>query len=329
MVWGQAIRAVVAAGLATLVALDSATMAHIYVVAAVIGIGEIFVDSSSQAAIPMLAADHDLEGANGRMVAARLVFEAFVGASVGAVLFVSAPALPFGIDAGTYLAGALLLATIKSPLQSHSDESRRSIWSDITEGLRFVWSDRLLRGLALAVTLAGLAIGLGNSILVLFALEELGIPEAGYGLLLAVAAAGGFFGSLSAARTSVRFGRRRTLLAGTILMVVSQLVIGTAPGVIVAGVGLFLTALGRTLFAVVGQSIRQRVTPDRLLGRVVTSFRMIAVGGLPIGAVAGGLVAQATNLRIPFLIGAALGVGFTVVVYRVATSERIEAVSAV
>ena len=112
------------------------------------------------------------------------------------------------------------------------------------------------------------------------------------------------------------------------MMIVSQLVIGLAPGAILAGTGLFLTALGRTLFAVVGQSIRQRVTPDRLLGRVVTSFRMIAVGGLPIGAVAGGLIAEATNLRVPYLIGAAMGVGFTMVVYKVATTRRIEAVSA-
>ena len=324
MVGGQLARAVVVAGLAALVALDQVTMGHIYIVAAVIGAGEVLVDSSSQAAIPMLAADADLERANGRLVAAHLVFEAFIGAPIGAFLFVLAAAVPFGVDAATYLVGALLISIIATPLQEAKTGQKQSITQDIAEGLRFVWNDPLLRGLALAVMLAGLAIGLGHSILVLYALEVLGIGEEGFGLLLATAAVGGFLGSLSAGRIAARFGRRRALLTGSALVVLSQLLVGVAPGVAVAGAGLFVTGLGRTMFAVVGQSIRQRVTPDRLLGRVVTSFRMIAVGGLPLGAVAGGLLAEVTNLRLPFLAGAVLGAGFTIIVYRVATGARLE-----
>lgn len=326
MMWGQFVRSAVVAGFAVVVALDQATMTHIYVVAAIIGLGEVVVDSSSQAAIPMLAEDADLEKANGRMIAAHLVFENFVGSPIGAVLFVVAAAIPFGADAATYLAGGLLIAVISTPLQEPKEARESSIAADITEGLRFVWNYPLLRGLALAVALAGVAIGLGHSILVLYALEILEMAEEGYGLLLAVAAAGGFIGSMSAGRVAMRLGRRGALLLGALLMILSQLLLGIAPGVIVAGLGVLLTGLGRTMFAVVGQSIRQRATPDRLLGRVVTSFRMIAVGGLPLGAVAGGLIAAATTLRVPFLIGAALGIGFTLVTYRVATTERIRAV---
>lgn len=326
MMWGQFVRSAVVAGFAVVVALDLATMTHIYVVAAIIGLGEVVVDSSSQAAIPMLAEDADLEKANGRMIAAHLVFENFVGSPIGAVLFVVAAAIPFGADAATYLAGGLLIAVISTPLQEPKEARESSIAADITEGLRFVWNYPLLRGLALAVALAGVAIGLGHSILVLYSLEILEMAEEGYGLLLAVAAAGGFIGSMSAGRVAMRLGRRGALLLGALLMILSQLLLGIAPGVIVAGLGVLLTGLGRTMFAVVGQSIRQRATPDRLLGRVVTSFRMIAVGGLPLGAVAGGLIAAATTLRVPFLIGAALGIGFTLVTYRVATTERIRAV---
>lgn len=59
MIGGQVVRGLVVAGLAVLVAADAVTMGHLYVTGAVIGLGEILVDTSSQAAIPLLSAGSD------------------------------------------------------------------------------------------------------------------------------------------------------------------------------------------------------------------------------------------------------------------------------
>jgi MFS family permease len=77
------------------------------------------------------------------------------------------------------------------------------------------------------------------------------------------------------------------------------------------------------LFSVVGRSLRQAVTPDRILGRVMTTFRLIGVGSVPIGALLGGVIAAAAGIRVPYWIGAAILVVVTAAIYDVATDDRI------
>lgn len=60
-------------------------------------------------------------------------------------------------------------------------------------------------------------------------------------------------------------------------------------------------ALG--IFNVIGRSLRQVLTPDRLMGRVTSGFRMLSYGMGAVGAVVGGLLADAFGLRVPFVAG--------------------------
>jgi MFS family permease len=90
-----------------------------------------------------------------------------------------------------------------------------------------------------------------------------------------------------------------------------------------AAAGMAVGLFGVSLFTVVGRTLRQALTPDRLLGRVVASFRLIGIGALPVGALLGGSVARASGLRAPYFIASALIALAAVVVYRVSTEERI------
>lgn len=58
-------------------------------------------------------------------------------------------------------------------------------------------------------------------------------------------------------------------------------------------------------FNVVFGSIRQRIVPNHLLGRVMGSFRVISWGALPLGALLGGIIGQTFGLTAVF-IGAAI-----------------------
>ncbi|MGC2241977.1 MAG: MFS transporter [Acidimicrobiia bacterium] len=322
MVWGQLARGLTVAALAVVVAVGQVAMWHLYLVGIVIGIGEVLVDSSSQAAIPLLAGNLDLEQANSRLMAAEFALNDLVGGPVGALLFTLAAAVPFGIDSATFILGALLISLIRTPMQQVRPEQRQTMRADILEGIGFVWAHDLLRGLALSVAVANFSMGAGGSVLVLFAIDELGLTDPQYGLLVGLGSVGGLIGALTASRISTGIGRRWTMTAGAAILAIGQLALGLSVGGLMAGAGLILGLFGATIFSVVGRSLRQSASPDRLLGRVVASFRLIAVGALPLGALFGGWVARQVGLRIPYLLASGLIAIATIVIYRVATPER-------
>jgi MFS family permease len=308
-------------GVAVAMGLESVTL--IYATAFIIGVGEVFVDSATQAAIPMLVDDVELENANSKLLAVEFITNDALGGPVGAWLFATTAALPFLLDSATFLVAGLLISQIASPLQDHHPAPRLTMVESIKEGIRFVRENALLKGLAVAVAAANLAVGAGTSILVLMALDVLGLPEFGYGLLVGTGAVGGFIGAVGARKASQTLGRRKAMTLGAAMLAVGQLIVGTSANGYLAGAGLFIGALGVSVFSVVGRSLRQAVTPDRILGRVVTTFRLIGIGSVPIGALLGGVIAAAAGIRVPYWIGAVILVGVTVAIYAVATDDRI------
>lgn len=110
---------------------------------------------------------------------------------------------------------------------------------------------------------------------------------------------------------------------GTGVLAAGQLTIGLAPDQIWAAIGMVIGLFGVSLFTVVGRTLRQALTPDRLLGRVVASFRLIGIGSLPIGALFGGWLARLAGLRMPYFVSAAVISIAAVVIFRVSTEERI------
>ncbi len=323
MMIGQAVRGVVVGALALAILGGVESIPLIYVTAFVIGLGEVFVDSSSQAAIPMLVEEPELENANSKLLAVEFVTNDALGGPVGAWLFAYAPAIPFLLDSSTFLVAGLLISQITAPMQESVTAERPSMLDSIREGVSFVRNHELLGGIALAVALANLAVGAGGSILVLLALEVLGVSEVGFGLLVATGAIGGFIGAIAARRVSARIGRRMALTTGAALLGIGQAVMGLAVNGVIAGAGFFIGSLGVSVFSVVGRALRQGVTPDRLLGRVVATFRLIGVGAVPVGAVLAGVIADAFGLRVPYILGAAVIAIVTVAIYRIATEERI------
>jgi MFS family permease len=319
----QSVRAVSVGilGIAVATGLESVTL--IYATAFIIGVGEVFVDSATQAAIPMLVDEVELENANSKILAVEFITNDALGGPVGAWLFATMAALPFFLDSATFLVAGFLISQIASPLQDSHPAPRLSMIESIKEGISFVRENALLKGLAFAVAAANLAIGAGTSILVLLALDVLGLPEFGYGLLVGTGAVGGFIGAVGARKASQVLGRRYAMTLGAAMLAVGQLIVGTSANGYIAGAGLFIGALGVSVFSVVGRSLRQAVTPDRILGRVVTTFRLIGIGSVPIGALLGGLIAAAAGIRVPYWIGAAILVVVTAAIYAVATDERI------
>lgn len=304
---GQAVRGVAVLALAIGVATDHVGLPAIYVVAFVIGLGELVVDTSSQAAIPMLVGPHELELANARIVSAQLVTNEVLGTPLGAFMFTAAAVAPFGLDAATFLAGALLVSLVRAPLQSERPVRDQRVVDDVRDGFRFLLGHPFLRPAMLAIALLNVSFNAMSSLFVLLVLDVFEAPGWAFGALVAVGAAGGFAGSLVAAPLTRRLGRRRALILSSSVGVAGESLIGLAPTVVVAALLYLVSAFAAIIGNIVAQSIRQEVTPDHLLGRVVASFRMVGLAGIPVGAVLGGVVAEVAGIRAVFAVAAGIG----------------------
>lgn len=309
IVVGQGVRGIAVLALTIGVATDHVGLLAIYVVAFVVGAGELVVDTSSQAAIPALAppGPGGLELANARMAGAQLVTNEVLGTPLGALMFAAAAAAPFGVDAATFLAGALLVTSIRTPLQSDRPPRARRVVDEIRDGFRFLWGHPFLRPAMLAVALLNVAFNAMGSLFVLLVLDVFEAPSWAFGVLIAVGAAGGFLGSLVAEPVTRRIGRRRALIVSSSVAIAAESSIGLAPGITIAATAYLVSAFAAIIGNIVGQSIRQEVTPDHLLGRVVASYRMVALAGIPIGAVLGGVVAEVAGIRSVFAVAGVVG----------------------
>jgi len=315
MMWTvDACRFVVVGALGVAVLAGWASIPLLATIGFLLGSGQTLFDNAAQSLIPTLVSrdTQRLERANSQLYGAQTVGQNFAGPPAGGALFALAASVPFLADAVSFAASSTLIATIRGsfapqrPVGTAAEEPRASLRADIAEGLRWLVGHRLLRVLAVMVGMMNLAVMAGEAILVLFAQEELGLGSVGYGLLLAGFAVGGVLASLIATQLSRRVGSGTLLVAVTFVEAAAWAVFGVGSNAWLGGAMLALVGGGSTVFNVVGVSLRQAIVPDRLIGRVVSTQRMVGFGAVPVGALLGGVVGRTLGVRAPFLLGAAI-----------------------
>lgn len=310
MTAGQLLRGLAALLFVALLVADAAGIWAVYVLAIALGVGEVVVDGASQAVIPTLVPRTLLERANARLVSAQLVLDEMAGAALGGLLFAINPIIPFIVDAATFLVGGVAVSTISRPLPPRGDATSDGLGSsmrdEVREGFAFLLDSKLLGGMAASVGLMNLAAATGGSVLVILVVDELAAAEATFGFVLAAGAVAGFVGSLVAEGIVVRLGRGRTLVGSVAAIAAALLVVAFAPTVVIVGAGMALMGFGVTVFNIPGRAVRQEVVPDHLLGRVVSSYRVLGFLGVPLGAVLGGVLTDLADVRTAFVVAAGL-----------------------
>jgi MFS family permease len=300
-------RACVVAALALLVIGGSRSLAALYAVVFLVGLGETIVDTASQAIMPSLVDARDLDRANGRLFATQTVAQRFVGPPLGGLLFVAAASAPIVADSASFLLAAIVIASIPGRFRpaGASAPGVTGILSETAEGLRWLWRHGPIRSFAIGAAVLNVAITAGEAVLVLYAQEVVDVSGVGFGLLLAATAAGYTAGAAAAPRIVVRIPRRTVVLLAVAGVAVSLAVVTVgrlAPTLLALGA----SGVAAGLWDVIAVSYRQAVVPDRLIGRIMAAYRFIAYGAFPIGALAGGAIAGTFGLRAPFAFGAAL-----------------------
>jgi MFS family permease len=283
--------------------------------AILIGVGccEVIFDMSAQAFLPQIVPDHLLERANGRLSVLELITNNFIGLPLGAWAFVIAVGVPFGVNAASFALAAVLVASIRIPSsaspESPTQDSRSSFKTDLVEGLRWLWANKLIRTLAIMLGITNMTVMFGDAIFVKYAAVELGVTGRAYGFLLALTAIGSILGGLLGEKIAKRLGVAQSIVYSYFVFGAVGIIYFFVPNIWAVAIAASLQGVASTTWNVVTVSLRQRVIPTELFGRVNSVYRFIGTGSIGIGALIGGQIAYSTNLRMPFLVAAIIGLG--------------------
>lgn len=301
----------------------------LYAAAVCIGVAETVYDTSSQSILPQLVGKDALSRANGRLYAAELTTNQFIGPPLGGFLVALGVGLAFGTPVLLWVAAIGMLLLVRGRFTTDHPRTT-TIRADIAEGLRYLGRNTLLRTLAVMVGGFNFASSAVFTVFVLFAVgpsSAMKLTDPGYGLLLTASALGSVLGTFLAEPAERLLGRSRALtltILGSLLTVATP-AFTTNPLIIASG--FFVGGITVSIWNVITVSLRQRVTPQRLLGRLNSAYRLLAWGTMPLGAAAGGLIAQFFGIPAVFLtmgiVVLALVIGmFWVTDARMETAEK-------
>lgn len=300
-------RTVLLLGLAFAVLLDFVSIPLLYGVFFLMGTAETLFDTASVSILPAVAPRESLEKANGRLFGAQIVSNEFAAPPLGGFLFAVAASVPFFLDAGSFTIAAGLMLLIRGKFKAERPEGApaTTLWTEIREGLQWLWRSRLLRTLAVSLGIMNLTMTATISIFVLFAQELLGLGPVGYGVLMTSVAIGGVVGSFAAEHLVRWIGAGTTMRIGLLIEAVSTGVIALSREPLVVGAMLALFGFHAIVWNVITISLRQQLIPERLLGRVNSAYRLLGLGGMSIGALLGGVLARGFGLTAPFWFASA------------------------
>ncbi len=302
-------RAAAIGGLAALVATDHEGLWALYLLAFALGIGETLFDTAAQSILPRVVEGDELPKANSRLYAIELTANQFVGPPVGGlVVAVSATAALAGSSIA-YVLAAVVLATLVGDFRPVRTGPATSMRADVVEGVRYLAGHRVLAVLALSAGLSNLALTSMMAVLALYVVDPgpVGLSEAGFGLLITALAAGSLAASAFVAPLTRALGRVRSLLLASALFPMLSLTPALSSNVWPIATAAVVTGVAAVVWNVTTVTLRQRIVPDHLLGRVNAGYRLVGWGTMPIGAALGGVLGDSIGLRGVFWVSAALG----------------------
>jgi len=295
-------------------ALGALTIWQLYAVGFVAGLLTALFDVADQSYLPVLLEAEDLVEGNAKLQisasAAQIVGPGLGGGIIGLV------AAPFAVivDAFSFLASGGLISLIRKPeprplRRLAADGSHTSLREEIAEGLRYVLGNRYLRMIAGSTGMSNLGTSLSFSIFAVYAYVELGLTPGLVGLAFGLGSTGLLAGAMLSAPLARRFGVGPVVVGSMFVTGPAALLLVFLPSTPWAAgeillVSQFLMGFSAVVYNVNQVSFRQAITPLDMQGRMNATMRFIVWGTMPVGSVAGGILASFLPLRTTVLIGA-------------------------
>ena len=307
--WGRglALLAIPAAAFAGVLSIEL-----LFVVGFVCGIQNVVGGAAYQVLLAQMAGRERLVEANAKSSLGEMS-SALVGPGLagGLIQLLTAP-FAIVLDACTFFASALMLRRIRAPQDVVFRGPRASVMAEIHEGLKLVWHNRTLLALAWLAALWQILHHMQMAVLILFATRDLGLSAGAIGLTYAFGGVGCVAAAAFAERLSRRFGVGPVIVQGLILTALGWQAFGLVSGppavaMVALGLAMLVFDFGGVLYGINYLSLRQAITPDRLLGRMTATMRFLTVAAAPLGSLAGGALATIIGLRATLLTIGVLG----------------------
>ncbi len=306
MAGSEALRAAALLATLALIWLDLLTLPLLAVLGFVAVCGTVAYSVATPALVPSLVSPDQLPAANARIELARTVAFAS-GPALGGVLVGWAGAAPaFGFAAALSVMAVVLLSGIYEPARQPAP--RRHPLQEIREGVVFVMRHALLRPVFITQFIFNTASFLLLAVFVPYAVRHLGLSATGVGTTLAMYGVGMVVGALLATRVMRRVPFGTVIALGPVTGLVAAIVIAlttTIPSALLAGFGFFLLGVGPILWVISTATLRQSVTPPRLLGRV-SAINILSYGARPLGSALGAIVGGLYGAEMCLYLAAAI-----------------------
>lgn len=288
---------------------DGLTIAVLYGVAIALGVGNVLFDIAYISFLPSLVRRDQLIEGNSKLEISASSAQVGGPAIAGVLTGLIGGPLVLAASAIAYLCSGALIQSIRSPEQIESrNQDRRSIWLEIREGLSVVRNSKTLGSLVLSSATLQFSGWMFLSVYVIYMANNLGLSAGQIGMVYAAGGIGAIVGASIASTVARRLGPGATVIwataafgIGGLLVPVALLVPSIALPLVVACELLQWMAL--VVANVSSRSIRQALTPDRLLGRVNATFRVLVNGMVPIGSLVGGLLGEIVGVPATLVIG--------------------------
>jgi predicted MFS family arabinose efflux permease len=278
-------------------------------IAVAAGLLTVQFDIAYHSYLPTLLPSDDLFDGNRRLSMSAATAE-ILGPGITGVL-VQAITAPRAIllDAVSFVVSAVSLWFIRTPEPAFAPAATESLWREASQGARAIARHPVLRALALRSMLSYFSFGMFYTLYMLYAIRTLHMSTSVLGLNIALGGVGALAGAWLTKRLTI-FAPETTFTAAAVIQSLAQLLVPAAASVphfavLCMGVAQLIGDAAFTVYAVNEITVRQRLTETGLLGRVNGAMQLASGGVLPIGALAGGVLAQRIGIPQTLWVGAA------------------------
>lgn len=287
-------RAIALGSILVALLLGHLTYAQLYLVSLIEGTLFVFFTLAQSASFPRVVAPEQLPTATGQ----NEVFSSLsmmIGPALGLILYSLGRAIPFLVDTISYLCSAISLLFIKTRFQEERDVDETQsthLWVDIKEGVGWLWSNPLMRFIAI-LTFGLITPCCGYVLIIILLAQHMHASNTVLGLIFASGGVGSVIGALIAGPLYRRFGFARMVIGSAWLWALLWLLYAFAPDPLVLSIVNIVSFIVVPIYGVVQYSYRLSTIPDHLQGRVNSAFRLIALSSQPLGIAVTGLLLQA------------------------------------
>jgi len=288
---------------------------HLIVIGAVLSIATVFFDVSYQSYIPILLPKEYIGIGNARLETSSQISGIAGPGIVGALLNIFKAPVILIFDAVSFFISALSLWFIKDREQPKPKEDRKPLKTEIAEGLKFVWNQKLIRAISFTTSTSNL---FGTVVGTMFALyllspKNLNLSVTSFGILMSIGSIGGLIGATATPRLIKLVGEGPLVVWSALLSGAVQFLIPLAwyiphdwALVPLAGQAFFTSFFALT-YNITQVTARQRLCPEHLLGRMNASIRFMVWGSMPIGALISGVLGTVFGVLPTIWIGCIFG----------------------